>query len=394
VTVLTARFWPERYGGVEERIWNVSKALARRGCHIEVLTENRLGIAAEEDVAPGVHVVRFPPYKPDFLWRLLYLSQALWWRRVLKQRPPAGLIWATDPTTAFAAILLGYGSRLVFNPADCSGGIAHIQRVYPHITTLDVNWLLVTLDRAAYRFAKYMMVSSENVKYQYARFYRRERLVQVSPHGVELPSERPTREAARARFGLPLTGFVIGFVGRLDPCKGIEYLLEAIRTANLGDDDRVLLIGAGPDERRLRDMAERLGVNRHIVWAGRVNEPGNVYAAIDVFVLPSVFEAFGLVLIEAMAAGVPVLARAADRERVFTAATEIIANGVTGFVTDSHAPADLAVKLRWLSEHPTERSRMGAAARELAGRRNWDVLADEYLRAVPELRSPVGDPVP
>lgn len=387
LTILCARFWPERYGGVEERIWNVSRRFARRGCDIEVLTENRLGIAPEESAAPGITVIRFPPYVAGKLWRWMYLSQAFWWRRTLLARPPKGIVWATDPTMALGAILAGYRRRLIFNPADCSAGIAHIQRQYPHITTLDVTRLLTWIDRIAYRLARAVMVSSQNVRSQYARFYGRRDGIHVCPHGVDVPDDLADRRTARERFGLPNDGFVVGFVGRLDPCKGIEYLLEAVSLARFGPDDRVLIIGAGPDEARLRTIADRFGIAPHVVWAGRVNEPRLVYAAIDVLVLPSLFEAFGLVLPEAMAAGLPVLGRAADGERVFTAAAEIIDDGVTGFVTGSHDPSSLAEKLRWLADHPDERARMGRAARERAARRSWEQLVDEYQEIIPELRT-------
>jgi len=388
ITILCSRFWPERYGGVEERLWNVATFFVSHGCDVEVLTENNLDVAPEETLGPRLRIRRFPKFRPGRLWRWYYGAQMLWWLRVLRTQAPKQFVWATDPTMAVAALALGYGKRLIYNPADCVGGMIDICRTHPNITSLHLNRTLSTFDRLAYTWSRWVMVSSDNVRSQFSRFYHPRASVDVCPHGVVVPTTSPDRAAARASLGLPATGFVAGFVGRLDGCKGVDYLIRAIKLSNFGPDDRVLIAGEGPDAARLRTIAREENVESAIVWAGRVTSPAAAYAAMDVLVLPSVFEAFGLVLLEAMAAGLPCLARAADGHNVFNAAREIIKDGETGFITDTIDPGSLADRLDWLRAHPPARAAMGERARDYARSRTWDRLIAEYFDAIEGLRPP------
>jgi len=110
-----------------------------------------------------------------------------------------------------------------------------------------------------------------------------------------------SQEKSRAKYVL--------FVGRLVPYKGLPVLIEAIK--NVKADARFLIVGEGPEEARLKDMARTLGVDQRIDFLGRTDQDtlASLYANARVFCLPSVnrLEAFGVVLLEAMRAGVPLI---------------------------------------------------------------------------------------
>ena len=127
------------------------------------------------------------------------------------------------------------------------------------------------------------------------------------------PADFPPVDGQSVRAGLGLRQFVIGYIGRLAYEKGLEDLLTALSL--LTDLPwQLLLIGSGPDEASLRQLADRLGIRERIVWVSYVKntEMYRYYPAMDVFVLPSRTttawkEQFGRVLIEAMSCGVPVI---------------------------------------------------------------------------------------
>ncbi|MFP3989201.1 glycosyltransferase [Streptomyces sp. E11-3] len=144
--------------------------------------------------------------------------------------------------------------------------------------------------------------------------------VHVVPNGVDTAHfayDAAARAAARDRLGLPSDAFVIGGVGRLVPGKRFDVLVRAL--AELPGDVRLLLVGAGPEEDRLRDAARHLGVPDRVVLAGErpyltatAQESGlpalpALLSAMDVLASPSADEAFGLAVVEALAAGLPVL---------------------------------------------------------------------------------------
>jgi glycosyltransferase involved in cell wall biosynthesis len=130
--------------------------------------------------------------------------------------------------------------------------------------------------------------------------------VTVVPNGVDLEAFafRPEDGAAmRARLGLPGDAVVVGTVGRLVPTKRTDLLLEAIASIPhvVG-----LVVGSGPAEDDLRALAVRLGVSDRVVFAGERDDVPAALAAMDVFVSACPEEAYGLAVIEALAAGLPV----------------------------------------------------------------------------------------
>ena len=112
---------------------------------------------------------------------------------------------------------------------------------------------------------------------------------------------------ARRALGLPAEGPVVGWIGRMTPEKGADVLVRAVAALT---DRRVTtaMVGDGPDLIRCRELAAGLGAGEGMVWPGLVPDAGRLIAAFDVFVLSSRSEGTPIVLFEAMAAGVPVVA--------------------------------------------------------------------------------------
>jgi len=188
----------------------------------------------------------------------------------------------------------------------------------------------------------------------------------------------PERSEARARLGLtrPL---VITTVGHLAPAKGQE---EFVRAAHLlrrwRDDCEFVIVGAASPkhrafEARLRRLVGELDLQARVRFLGHVEDLRSVWAASDLFVLPSQGEGFSLALIQAMAAGVPVVAFAAGGP------AEIIVHGETGFLIPPGDVAALADRVRELLEDPALRARLAQAARE-AVRRRFD--REQILRRI------------
>lgn len=143
--------------------------------------------------------------------------------------------------------------------------------------------------------------------------------IRVIPNGIDAPRFRfdeVHRKEARAFHGLPADAYVVGGVGRLTPGKRFDVLVRALD--QLPGDVRLLLVGAGPEEAALRRTAHRLGVADRVVLTGErpyLPGPGDddapglveLLSAMDVLASPSPEESFGLAVVEALAAGLPVL---------------------------------------------------------------------------------------
>jgi len=177
-------------------------------------------------------------------------------------------------------------------------------------------------------------------------------------HVVRNACEPPplvARVHARATLGLPSAGFVIGWVGRLSHEKGLDVLLVAL--AGLRDLPVTLaVLGDGPARAGLTALAEGAGVADRIHWCGVVPDAARVFSAFDALALSSRTEGTPIVLLEAMAAGVPVVATA-----VGGVPDVLPLDG--GLLVPPEAPAALAVALRSLFDEPE-----AAAARALVAR--------------------------
>jgi len=177
------------------------------------------------------------------------------------------------------------------------------------------------------------------------------------------PTVNRAREpiAARARFG---PGPALAFVGQLRYYKGLGLLLDALAAlrAQGGPQPRLLVVGRGPMEAEWRAQARAGGLEDQVSWLGNLAdaERDRVLAASDVFVLPAVArsEAFGLVLLEAMAAGLPLITT-----ELGTGTSWVNQHEETGLVVPAGDAVALAAAVRRLLEDGRSREAMGARAR-------------------------------
>jgi glycosyltransferase involved in cell wall biosynthesis len=116
------------------------------------------------------------------------------------------------------------------------------------------------------------------------------------------------RDEAKESLGLK-DKKLIGFIGRLSQEKGVSYLLQAVKTlVNNGNDVYALIVGDGEFKENLKKEASSLGLADRVIFTGNRQDTPLIYSALDVFVLPSLKEAFPMVILEAMACGTPVVA--------------------------------------------------------------------------------------
>lgn len=150
---------------------------------------------------------------------------------------------------------------------------------------------------------------------------------------------------------------VIASVGRLDAMKGHDVLIRAV--AQL-EGVRVVILGEGDERRALEQLATELGVSDRLSLLGWVDNPRAYLPQFDIFAMPSRSEGFPLAIVEAMLAGLPVVAT-----RVGSVA-EAVTDGETGFLVNKDDVDGLAAALRRLRDDPQLRLRLGQRAQQVA----------------------------
>lgn len=205
----------------------------------------------------------------------------------------------------------------------------------------------------------------------------------VIPNGIPLPSPSSAedRAAARAELGLRPDDLVVGIVARLTHVKGHELLFDAIaKLVPSLPRLRLVCIGDGEREAQLRELTQTLHITEHVRFAGLRRDVARLLPALDVACLTSRYECAPLSVIEAMAAGVAVVA--SDVGTV----SEMVTDGVQGRLFPAGDAAALADRLAELAADPALRARMGAAGRTRAERRfRIQDTAGKYQRLLTEL---------
>jgi len=210
----------------------------------------------------------------------------------------------------------------------------------------------------------------------------------VIPPGVDLSHFYPIPvDEAREFVGVKLKDKMVLFVGRIEPLKGIDTLISAMPCLNFMEDlgfcpVTLTIIGGDPDAdpefmtaemTRLQELSNDLGMDNMVIFLGKRSQDTlpYYYSAADVVVMPSHYESFGLVALEAMACGTPVIASQVG------GLTHLVQDGVTGYHVANDDPQELCSKLKLLLGDEERRLRFGKQATRRAQEYSWEVIADQ-----------------
>jgi glycosyltransferase involved in cell wall biosynthesis len=306
-----AKFYPPAPGGMERMLGDLCDGTAREwevrvvaaGATTHTIEERCGEVTVLRAAAWGsAHAVPLCPSLPFHLWR---------------SRADCVVLHEPNPVAGTALFLRTPAPRLL---------------IWHHSDLLRPRWAPHTYGRiqcALYRRADCVIVSSPALAAG-SSLVQCARRIAVIPFGVDLEQYRRTDAASRGRIDALRArheGPLVLFVGRLVYYKGVEVLLEAMTRC----PGTLLIVGVGPLEGALRELAIRKGLDDRVRFVGQVSdeELPVYYQACDLFVLPSIArtETFGIVQVEAMAAGVPVVST-----NLSTGVPWVNQDGVSGLV--------------------------------------------------------------
>jgi D-inositol-3-phosphate glycosyltransferase len=225
------------------------------------------------------------------------------------------------------------------------------------------------------------------------------RKVVIVPPGVDTCRFYPIpADEAREVIGVPPCGRMILFVGRIEPLKGLEVLFQAIslmrQRGDMGDESFCLtVIGGEPnvepemmtDEMaRLHAIMDKFGLQDLVTFLGKRSQETlpYYYSAAEVVVVPSFYESFGMVALEAMACGTPVVASQVG------GLAFLIQDGLTGYTVPVEDPKTLADRLLLLIHNDTLRKQMGESAVEVAQDYSWERIAEQLIDVYRDVLKP------
>ncbi len=383
LVLVTRRFWP-LVGGAERIMADLAAGLRARGCTVTLLT------ARWEESWPArielyrVPVVRLPQPRRRVWGTARYMLALRQWLR--RQRGRYDLVYVSmlkhDACAALWAAPHGVPVVLRAEGSGPTGDVAWQQ-------TANLGRLL----RHKCRAAAALVAPSRQIADELCAAGYPAALVRQIPNGARIPDapsaerRRTTRDAlslAHTALYVPPGSPLVVYAGRLHPGKGLDELLSAwTKVLARWPDGRLWLVGEGPHRAALVAEIERLGLSATVVLAGVFQQIDDLLAAADLFVLPSHQEGMSLALLEAMAAGVPIVATDIPGNR------ELIAPGRQGLLVPPRRVEPLAAAMLRILDDPRAAEDLGEAARERAIHHfSLDRCVDEHLNLFRELLSP------
>src|SRR5919197_715470 len=391
ILMLSWEFPPRIIGGLSTHVYYLSRALSRMGANVQVVTCDFPNVPYQETV-DGVKIFRVNSSsisERDFLLWIYYMNSQMIERgsKILNENP-FDLIHAHDWMVARAALKLKeqYDFPLVatIHATEIGRGRGTLYHNYQK-TIHDIEQLLTTHSERVICCSNYMSYHiQENFGISTTK-------IDTIPNAVDIlrfhqisNNDYQVMTSLHQRYNIPLSGEkVILYVGRLVQEKELHVLTEAFEKLlrenvnNYNNNLSLVIVGEGPIKESLMADVCRRGLQKHIHFLGFVEEPTllALYKLSDIFVIPSLYEPFGLVALEAMASGVPVVVSDIG------GLSEIIENGVTGLRFLPGDSNSLTAAIRSILEVPSLAEHLKLNAYNYVVKRDdWDLVAKRTLQ--------------
>jgi alpha-maltose-1-phosphate synthase len=353
IAQVTSFFWPKKYGSNELVI---CRELVKRGHQVTVLTASKPSDdykmlaedAPRKERFEGFNIERFPP---SLTFGNIFSMPSL---LPYLMRNDFDVIHTHEffaPCSFYSAV----ASRLKGSPLIIT---QHNDELFEsHLKTLLYHSDASTIGKAALYQASKIIALSKSIDEHLLKFGADKEKIEIIPNGVDAEEFNPNKPNYLLDK-LDISGKIVLFVGRFIEVKGIKYLLQAFdEVANKVPDAKIVFVGSGLQEKEIRDLQSRHENRVFVLNMVNHSEMPNIYVGCDVFVMPSLEERFGNCVLEAMAAGKPVIGSNVGGMK------ETIAHGETGFHVQPRNSKQIADYLIELLQNERLAKQMGRNAR-------------------------------
>lgn len=375
IVMLSWEYPPKIIGGISRVLGGLSPALARSGCEVDVLTLSADG-APPEEVRDGVRVLRVNTHtipQTDFFSSVLEFNYTLLEGALSlydKKKQP-DVIHAHDWLVAYAAFTLKHGLGIPIVAT-----IHATEHGRNHGIHTELQQKIHTVEQHLTYEARRVTTCSAFMKDEVANVFSCPRdKIDVVPNGVEEKYAVPfDKKTFRRKFAKDNEKIVF-FTGRMVPEKGAQHILDAApEILRACPDTRFLIVGKGFYLDALKAKASALGVSSRVTFTGFVDEETlvKIYNVADCACFPSLYEPFGIVALEAMAAGVPVVTSDIGGFR------EVVTHDADGLWTYAGDPSSVAWGITRVLKNPAlSAALVKNGIKKVKERYAWDILAKE-----------------
>ena len=359
-------------GGIETHMLKISKEFIKMGHNVTVLCSNHLNKCKEKEIYKGIKIIRYPcPMLP----RGLIWAWPIWHNKVIKDAikklpkdfdiiltmgynflVPNKFFFKDEKSIFIAPSTLKYYLKATHKKLSLREKIRYF---FQGIITRN-------LERRGIKNIR-VVTLSKNVKNQIMKIYEKgDKEVKIIPPGINLKKFKDNTKKRKKN---------IITLSRLTVEKNIDTIIKCMEKIK---GELQLVGGTRKIAEKLRKITKKMKVDKKVVFIGWSKNPEKILEKSSVFVFPSLYEGFGLVLLEAMTCGLPCIAFKPDGKKIITASDEIIKNGKTGFLVKDKE--EMIEKINLLLTNEKLRDKMGKEARKESKKYSWEKHAQELLK--------------
>ncbi len=366
------KYFGDSYGPF---VFEEAKFLVKKGVEVHVITQHNPGVLYEE-IMEGVHVHRFRWLEPKEFKALIYFSGLVDNFRLLTYLISLffNLIWITRKynlelfhahhtiPTGLVAIIVAKIMRVpVVVTAHLMDITTHGTDVGPleNIVDFESNFIFRRLILFSLNSSRKIIAVSEDLANK-IELMGVNKNIKILRNAVDINRFKPSKNREmRHNNGIKDDDVLILFIGHLETFKGIFELLDAFYEINTKQKNtKLMIVGEGHEEQKVRDTVSKLNLVNSVIFTGKISPENiqNYYQMADIFTLPSYTEGLPLVVIEAMACGLPVVVSTAG------GIPELVKDDINGFLVQPKDRVLLTKKLELLVDYPELRDKFGIKA--------------------------------
>jgi D-inositol-3-phosphate glycosyltransferase len=398
----------KKTGGMNVYVRELSRELGRRGIQVDVFTRSQGPCAAHsaQPIGENARVIHLSdgddaPLDPDQVYARLPEFTANLLRFAQAHALHYDLIYSHYWLSGVVAHTLRAAWRVPVVQMFHTLGVMKERIAQPHgVGNLQPADLRSFNEADIMSWADLLIAATPAERAQMLWLYRapRSRIVIVPPGVNTLHFQPMPAEAAKAALGIPAQQKMLLFVGRIEPLKGVDTILEALAllktqrpdllqglTLSIIGGDPTAARGENAEMDRLKALRAALGLEESVIFLGARDQTTlrAYYAAAEALIMPSDYESFGMVALEAMACGTPVIASAVG------GLAFLVRDGVNGYHVPVREPQALAEKICAVLCAPEQRAKLAANAARDAAEYAWSRIADRLLSAFSRLALPI-----
>jgi glycogen(starch) synthase len=373
IGILTWEFPPRIVGGIARHCNGLARALAHNGHDVHVVTLDFPGAPIYEEIN-GIKVYRTSTElgHPNFLtWAFLFNHFLEKKMADVSRKVDFDVVHVHDWLTGFAGISFKHQMQKPLVSTIHGTEIGRAQGLHnPDSLTIDgIEWW------TTYEANKIIVTSASMKAEIQGHFHLPPEKIEIVPNGIDTKRYNASvdQSAIKGRYGVHPDEKLVLCVGRLVPQKGIEYLIRAVsRIAERYPEAKFIIVGEGWLRGHLEYIARSTGYQWKITFTGWIPDQELVALlnSADALVVPSIYEPFGIVALEGMAAGVPVVASDVG------GLAEIVEHEHTGILAYSRSPESIAWAVGRVLSDPNHSKEMAQNAQQMVQKTySWEAIA-------------------